>query len=253
MGLLLFKIEVEKVKRTEDLQNVEIALHQAGFQVSQRCISRASCFDFATRRDGSLIFIKVFLNINDISKTSAQGIRTVSRCFSAASLFISKMKGEEMLRDDTVYSRYGVNVVTPKTFEDTCQRNIHPLVKAAPGGYFVKMDGRKIRERRHELRLSIGKLAAMTDISRRTLYGYEKGMTCAAVQVAYKLEKVLGVPLVKTVDLFEASRKVPAFISTDLDNCDNVRSGIVMSALKNLSQLNLRVSFIPKAPFRFCC
>jgi len=251
-GAVCFNIEVKFLKRAEALQDAEAALHQAGFQVSQRCVSRASCFDFAARDEERLVFAKVLRDIREASRGVAVAIKTISRCFSGASVFISDVSNEDSLRDDTVYSRYGVHVVTLKTFKDAVSRGHFPLVKASRGGYSVGMNGDKIRERRHELGLSIGKLAAMVGISRRTLYGYERDMTRASVSSAYKLERILGVPLVGTIDVFESPSANPGSSSPPgPDEYGSVRNSLLQSVLSKLIQFDLEVLPLKRAPFDF--
>jgi len=248
---LSLTIEVDTVKRAEALQTAEAALHQAGFQISRKCTARNSCFDFAARRDERLVFIKAFLDIRDVSRSDATEIKRVSRCFSCASLFISDMKDEEMLRDDTVYSRYGVYVITSKTLEDIVLRGALPLVKAAPGGYSVKIDGGKIIERRHEVGLSIGKLAEMIGVSRRSLYGYERNMARASVTAAYHLEKILGVPIVKTIDIFEPPSRSATIRTLSLSSFMKIRNRFLRSILGKLVNCGFDVSPISRAPFDF--
>ncbi|MCW4027389.1 MAG: helix-turn-helix domain-containing protein [Candidatus Bathyarchaeota archaeon] len=236
---------------TEALRDAEAALHQAGFQVSRRCISRASCFDFAARDEERLVFAKVLRDIREVSRGVAAAMKSLASCFSCVSVFISDRSGEDSLRDDTVYSRYGVNVVTLKTFSDIVSRGHLPLVKASRGGYSVAMDGGKIRERRHELGLSIGKLAGMVGISRRTLYGYEREMTRASVSSAYQLEKILGATLVRTLDIFGPPSTSSSAGSSLLGDCVGVRNRLLQSILGKLTQFGLEVLPMSKAPFDF--
>jgi putative transcriptional regulator len=254
MGLYVagnLNIEVTVLKRDEALQDAEAALHQAGFRVSRRCISRGSCFDFAARDEERLIFAKVLPDIREVSQGVAAAIKTVSRCFSCASVFVSDRNSEDSLRDDTVYSRYGVHVVTLKTLKDIVFRGRFPLVKASRGGYSVGMDGGKIRERRRELGLSVGKLAAMVGVSRRTLYGYERDMTRVSVSTAYELEKILGAPLVETIDIFEASSKDPAASSSTPKGWASAGSRLLQSILSKLTQFGFKVLPTDRAPFDF--
>lgn len=239
------------MERAGALQDAEAALHQAGFQVSRRCTSRASCFDFAARDEERLVFAKVLRNIREVSRGAAAAIKRISRCFLCASIFISDRNNEDSLRDDTVYSRYGVHVVTLKTFKDIVYRGHFPLVKASRGGYSVGMDGGKIGERRHELGLSIGKLAELVGISRRTLYGYERDMTRASVSSAYQLERILGVPLVQTVDILEPVSVNPGADDPPPSESPSVRNRLLRSVLSKLTQFDLEVLPMSKAPFDF--
>ena len=239
------------MKRANALQTAERALHQAGYQVSRRCTSRESCFDFAARDDEHLILVKAFPDIRDVYRDVSAWIRTVACCFSSAAVFITDMKDEKNLRDDTVYLRYGVQVVTSKTFEDIVLRGSLPLVEAAPGGYYVRVDGSRIRELRHELGLSISKLGAMVGVSRRTLYGYERGMARASVSAAYELGKILGVPIAKAVDVFERALSFPHFNDPPSENCEDTGNRLLRFIVRKLTKLNIKVLPMNRTPFDF--
>jgi len=193
-------------RETEKVKAAEAVLKEAGFTVSQRCCSRPSCFDIAARKKKSLIFIKVQHDIGCVSPYDSLELRIIAEQVSAASLFISEKTRDKPLEDDTVYSRYNVLAVTPKTFENIVLRGVYPLVQAGPGGYYVEIDGEAIRRRRQELGLSVGEVAEKIGISRRTLYGYERGMAKASVTAAYNLLCTLGIPVAKPVDIFEVPK-----------------------------------------------
>jgi len=191
------------MKRAEILDTTESILEKAGFQLSKRCTSRPSCFDFVAQKDEKLAFIKVYANIGNVFAKDASELQTISECFSATPLIIGEKTRRKPLEDDTVYSRYNIYAITPKTLEDVILHGMHPLVGAGPGGYYIKLDGNLIRKKRQELGLSVGKMAEMMGISRRTLYGYERGMAKASVSAAYKLEWVLGITVVQFIDVFQ--------------------------------------------------
>jgi putative transcriptional regulator len=193
-------------RETEKVKAAEAVLKEGGFTVSQICCSRPSCFDIAARKDEALILVKVQQDIGCVSPYDSLELRIIAEQISAASLFISEKTRDKPLEDDTVYSRYNVLAVTPKTFENIVLRDIHPLVQAGPGGYYVEIDGEAIKKRRQELGLSVGEVAEKVGISRRTLYGYERGMAKASVTAAYNLLCALGVPVAKPVNIFETSK-----------------------------------------------
>jgi putative transcriptional regulator len=193
-------------RETEKVKAAEVVLKKANFKISKMCCSRPSCFDFAARRDENLLFIKVQSDIDNLSSTDSHELMEVSECFSAASIVISEKSREKPLEDDTVYSRYDVSAITTKTFEDIVLHQIYPLIQAGPGGYYVEIDGESIKRRRQELGLSAGDMAEMIGISRRTVYGYERGMAKASVSVAYRLVWALGIPVARPVDIFEVPK-----------------------------------------------
>ena len=237
------------MKRAEILDNTESILEKAGFQLSQRCTSRPSCFDFATQKDEKPAFIKVYANIGNVFAKDASELQTISECFSATSLIIGEKTRRKPLEDDTVYSRYNIYALTTKTLEDIVLRGMHPLVEAGPGGYYIKLDGDLIRKKRQELGLSVGKMAEMMGISRRTLYGYERGMAKASVSAAYKLEWVLGIPVVQFIDVFQSTPQGTGFLAATKRII--VKYPCLQTVLKKFAQFNFRAAHTDRAPFDF--
>jgi len=235
--------------REETLKAADSTFRNAGFQTSGRCTARPSCFDFAARRRGQLAFVKVPGNIGCISSVDASELRSISACFSAAPLFVCDKARDRPLEDDTVYTRYEVYAVTPKTVEDVVLRDMQPLIGAGPGGYYVSLDGEAIKKRRQELGLSAGKLAELMGTSRRTVYGYERDMTKASVATAYNLEWILGVPVIKPINLFEPPLPdMGLFATAKRVLCKN---RFLKSVLKKLVRCNFRVALTRRAPFDF--
>jgi len=191
----------------ENAVHLGVALKEAGFQVSQICCSRPSCFDFAARKEDKTVLVKVNSDVDTFPAQSARELKIIASRLSAASLIISQQAHGKPLEDDTVYSRNAVFVVTENTIRNIVLQTSNPLIYAGPGGYTVEVDGGLIEKRRKALGLSVGKLAAMVGISRRTLYGYERGMTRASVASAYKLAKTLGVPVVKPINVLGRTRR----------------------------------------------
>ncbi|MEM3731062.1 MAG: helix-turn-helix domain-containing protein [Candidatus Bathyarchaeia archaeon] len=234
--------------RIEKEQAPEIILKEAGFTISERCRSRPSCFDFAARKNEKLILVKFRQDIDSIPPTDLIELKAISRCIFAASLIISSKTREKPLEDDTVYSRYDVYAVTPKTFENAVQRKIYPLIHAGPGGYYVEIDGETIRRKRQELGLSVGEMAEMIGISRRTLYGYERGMAKASVTVAYNLICALGVPVAKPVNLFETRETQRSRFSTTA-KLTKVKNKLLQKIFRKFTRC--RITAVNKAPFDF--
>lgn len=190
----------------ENAESLGRTLKEAGFQTSQLCCSRPSCFDFAARRGNESVLVKLYSDVDSFSRLDSHEVRVIASRVSAVPLVVSNETHGKPLEDDTVYSRYSVYVVTEKTLRNVAFRTGYPLVNAGPGGYFVEVNGKLIETRRKELGLSIGKLAEMVSVSRRTLYGYERCMAKASVSSAYNLAKVLGVPVAKPINILKKTK-----------------------------------------------
>ncbi len=235
--------------RIEILGNIESLFEKSGFDVSQRCCARPSCFDFAARREEHLVFVKVQPNIGNIYRQDAEGLATLARCFSGASLFICEKNRNKPLEDDTVYFRYGVSAITQATLGDAISNGTRPLIEAGPGGYYVRLDADAIRERRMQNGFSMGKMAEMLGVSRRTLYGYERGLTKASVSTAYKLGTAWGEPVVKPFDIFKHPDDADGFIATAKRIISESR--FLQFVFKQLLQFNFAVLQLRRVPFDF--
>lgn len=234
--------------KVENEKSVETVLKEAGFTVSQRCCSRPSCFDFAARKNENLIFIKIQPDIGNVSPSDPLELTVMSERVSASSLLISEKAREKPLEDDTVYSRYNVLAVTKKTFENIVLRKIYPLIQAGPGGYYVEIDAEAIKRRREELSLSIGELAQMMGTSRRTVYGYERGIAKASVSAAYNLICILGIPVAKPINLFKESKNQPKRFLTTAKRAIT-KNKLLQKIFRKLARYN--VATFKKAPFDF--
>ena len=235
--------------RTEILDNVESLFEKSGFNLSQRCRVRPSCFDFAARRETQLVLVKVQPNIGNIYENDADELKSLARFFSGASLFVSERNRKKPLENDTVYSRYGVSIVTSRTLEDSISGDTRPLIEAGPGGYYVRIDGEAIRKKRIKKGFSIGKMAEILGVSRRTLYGYERGMAKASVSTACRLGWAWGIPVVKPVDIFDNHKKIEGFIATAKRLIGT--NQFLQFVVKKLSLFNLVVFQVSRAPFDF--
>jgi len=237
------------MKRAELLDTTEGILNKASFQVSQRCVARPSCFDFAARRGEQLTFVKALVDIGSVSSEEASELRWISKCFSATPLLIGDQTRKKSLEDDTIYLRYNIYAITPKTFGNVVLLQMHPLVTAGPGGYYVDLEGEVIRKKRQELGLSVGKLAELMGISRRTIYGYERGMAKASVSAAYNLEWILGIPVAQPVDVFQKQPEEGGFFAAAKRLI--VGNRLLQTVLRKFARFDFSVAPTRRAPFDF--
>ena len=233
----------------ESLNDAESTLREAGFVVSEPCRSRPSCFDFAARKGESLVFMRLQRDIGGLSTTDSTELKAISESFSAPCLLIGQEAREKPLQDDTVYTRHDIPAITPRTFENIVIHDMRPLIQANPGGYYVEIDGEALKQRRQKLGLSAGDVAEMVRTSRRTIYGYERGMAKASVTAAYNLIWTLGIPVAKSVNIFEKpeNRRRSCVLTT---------ARLMLARNRILSKLfgryfRYHVTAVKKAPFDF--
>jgi putative transcriptional regulator len=114
-----------------------------------------------------------------------------------------------------VYYRYGVPILTEASLEEYLLEGVPPFLFSSPGGIFVRVDGARLRALREASNLSLGALASVAGVSRRTIQLYEGGAG-AEVDVIERLERFLKEPIAEAIDLFSALQgAVPRKLATD--------------------------------------
>lgn len=186
----------------EDLiENVRDILAKAGFYVSRTLVMRRISFDVVARRDKILLIIKVLGNIDSFSKENAEELKVLAEALEASPLVIGERSGSGDMEEGIVYSRFGIPIVSIDTLSDFVLEGIPPFIFAAPGGLYVKLDSELLRKLREEKNISLGTLAEVAGVSRRTIQMYESGMG-ATIDVATRIEDYLNELLVVPLDPF---------------------------------------------------
>jgi putative transcriptional regulator len=95
--------------------------------------------------------------------------------------------------------------------------------------------------------LSIGKLAEIIGVSRRTVYEYEMGIARASVNSAYKLAEALGVAA-KPINVLERTRKQQQYLLLKT-SCTIACKRVLHEVFKKFASCD--ISPVHKAPFDF--
>ncbi len=225
------------------LTKVRDILARAGFYLSEDAALRPLSFDLVARRDGELLIIKVLTNVDGLSEAVGNELRVVAQFLDAAPLVIGERTSSRPLEDGAVYLRYGVPIITYETLGDYLVEGVSPLVYAAPGGFYVSIDGPRLRGLREERGLSLGDLAQAAGVSRRAIGMYEEGMS-AMVEVAARLEEFLEESLALPIDPFSSKEQDLKIAAPRLD--PRTFEGVI---LQGMSELGFRVIPTDKSPF----
>lgn len=189
------------MKRDEMLHDTRQLLTRAGFYCSEICRMRPISFDFIARKDSTLLLVKVLSNIDALNEDVAHELISIARFLEGVPMVIGHRTCSTVLEDDVVYFRYGVPIITRATLENYL-RGIMPFIIAAPGGFYVNIDGEILRETRLARGLSVGQLARVAGVSRRTIRTYEMGER-ASIEMAEKIAELLGDEFIKPITFWE--------------------------------------------------
>jgi len=157
----------------------------------------------AARRDNFLLLIKVISNIDGLGEETTREMQSLSKHLHGYPIVIGEKTRDHPLETGVVYFRYGVPAFDIKTMQDYFIDDLPPLIFAEHGGLYVNIEGNILKEERIKKNISLGALASMLGVSRRTISKYEDGEMAASVDVAVKLEELMDRGFTVSVDLFE--------------------------------------------------
>jgi putative transcriptional regulator len=189
--------------RERAIERVRDVLAQSGFFVSDAHSIRPNTFDLVARRDSLLLVLKVLKNIDALDPDEARRLRELSQLFPAVAVVIGQTSGATELEPGVVYNRYGVPIIVEQSLIDFVQKGLPPFLFSSPGGVFARVDGDRLRALREDRQLSLGALASIAGVSRRTIQLYEDGAG-AEIDVVERLEQYIGEPIAQALDLFRS-------------------------------------------------
>ncbi len=195
------------------LDEVRATLAKTGFYLSEKTASRGLAFDIVARRDDVLLLVKALLNVDAFGKSSARELKMIAETLKGSPLLIGARSGGGPLEGGVIYSRFGVPILSRETFREFFEEGVPPFLFSAPGGLYVKLDGETLRRARDQKQISLGALAEVAGVSRRAVQMYLEGMS-ATVDIALRLEKFLGEPLVVPMDPFAYTREVADLLTS---------------------------------------
>lgn len=195
------------MKRTELVHFIRETLSNAGFYVSDAYFIRSIGFDLVARRDNSLLIIKVLTNINAFPEEIAQELKKLATLLGGHPLLIGLRTGNGILEDGVVYDRFGIQAINPETLHGHLLEGLPLKVYAAPGGFYVNLQTDKLINLRKQQQISLGNFARSVHVSRRTVRMYEEGMN-ARVDVALRIEDLLGEHLIKPIEILKSVAKI---------------------------------------------
>lgn len=176
-------------------------LAKAGYDISSAISLRSVCFDVVGRKDDTLLIIKILSNVDAFSRENAEEMKTLAEALAASPILIGERSSSGALEPGIVYSRFNIPIISNETLADHLLEEVPPFIFAAPGGLYVKLDSALLKEVRESRSVSLGTLAEIAGVSRRTIQMYEAGMG-AMIDAAIRLEDFLNVPIIGAVNPF---------------------------------------------------
>ncbi len=188
--------------RDELINTTRAILAKAGFDISSALTMRGICFDVVARLDERVLIVKILSNVDAFSKENATEMKTLADALGATPMVVGERSSSGDLEPGIVYSRFNISIVSNETLADLLLEDSPPFIFAAPGGLYVKLDSALLKEARERMGMSLGTMAEIAGVSRRTIQMYESGMG-AMIDAALRIEESLGLPIIEPIDPFE--------------------------------------------------
>jgi len=180
--------------------DVEKLLKDVGFKVRYYKSSREYCFNIVAKRGEETLLVKCISTLTSFTSSIASELRDIAHKTQSTPLIVTN---DRSLEGGVVYKRYRINAVTYGTLREALTKGRYPLIYAERGGFYVTIDGKKLRKMRIAKGLSLGELADNIGVSRKAIYEYERGCMASTPEVAFKLEVVLGEELAKPINFLK--------------------------------------------------
>lgn len=221
------------------LNNVVAVMIMAEFEVSEPCTLRPRSFDIIARLGRTIVVIKVVSHIDSISEDVARDLDLVAGHIGGCPLILGERARDSELERGAVYLRYGISSISVATLHDFFVEGLPPLVYASPGGLYVNISGKVLRNLRERHNLSLGDMSQVLGVSRRTISKYESGMG-TTIDMAIRIEEIFDTSVVESIDLL-------SYRSQFMGDRDRMEDGITIPYLE---QMGMELHPLHKAPFQ---
>ncbi|MEM0320542.1 MAG: helix-turn-helix domain-containing protein [Candidatus Nezhaarchaeales archaeon] len=166
-------------------------LHESGFETSKPYVNERSSINVVARSGDTLILIKALNDVSELRGCCTLEIKRAGYALRATPLIVGEKDGPYNIDREVVYERQGVYIIHPDALREYFEGKKH-YVYYKGGRFYVRIDGKKLRETREKIGLSLGDLANLVGVSRKAIYEYEKDEIDATIDVASKLYEVLS-------------------------------------------------------------
>ncbi len=235
--------------KNELLTRITEILKEAGFIVSRRCSARS--FDLAARSGDLILLVKALYNIDGLDEEIARSLKRAAFSLLASPIVVGVRRGSSFMEDDVIYHRYGIPAINTNTLYNYFITGMHPYVYSATGGLYVNLNGELIRIAREKKSLSLGDIASSLGVSRRSVSKYEEGRVSTTIEIALKLEEILGTSLIEPLEFITQAEELEESLSPEMTEpgIEDATSSLERYILGKMEEIGFEIFTTAHAPF----
>ncbi|MEM5828482.1 MAG: helix-turn-helix domain-containing protein [Candidatus Aenigmatarchaeota archaeon] len=154
-------------------------------------------FDFIAKKSNKYYFIKFLRNLNSLTSEIAKDLKNLESFCSSDSIIISEKTSRSSL-ENYIYLRKEIKVLRLNMLEKFLNNENLPIYRY--GKVVAEIDYKKLKEERIKRNLSLNKLSKLLNTSKKHLYEIENNIKRPSFELAKKIEKVLGINIIKNIE-----------------------------------------------------
>ncbi|HIQ56358.1 MAG TPA: helix-turn-helix domain-containing protein [Pyrodictium sp.] len=151
------------------------------------------------------IFIKIVEDLKHVNNREASELKGLSTVLDAHPLIVAEKEEGVELDDMAAYEKHGLYAVNVGGLEAALENSIYVVKRH--GNFYMRIDSKKLREFRRVRGLSLGDLAELVGVSRKTVYEYERSNMDVSLSTAIRLLEVIGDEIFKPIPVLDRQEK----------------------------------------------
>ncbi|MFP3144300.1 MAG: helix-turn-helix domain-containing protein [Caldisphaera sp.] len=217
----LYKVIAELYNRSEYIEVIDYP----------RSINRRS-IDLAVKLNNDrFLLIKVAHDLEEIPKGEIAELLGLSLRLGIPSIIITEKNRGILMVDGVVYEKNGAKAVKLETLISALENNDLYIFQDKES-FKVKINPEKLREKRISRNMSLGEVASILHVSRRSVYEYERGSIEPSVDLGEKLVNIFGEDILQPINIF--SKEHLEKIEVEDQPVDVLEEKIISNELKDL-------------------
>ncbi len=146
------------------------------------------------------LMIKISRKLIDISKREINELKAAAYILNSFPLIVSEYFTDEKIESGIVFEKNDIDVIDPETL-DMYLSGEKVSIYSRKGMFYVRINGKMLERYRRKRGMSLGDLANILGVSRKSVYEYEKGLMDPSVDIAEKLLDVFGEEIIDSYDI----------------------------------------------------
>ncbi len=200
----------ERYKELTDdiLKSVEKALNSRGYRHARIEIPRENderSIDILAWKENEdkKVHLKITLDTKDLKRQETLDLIGISATMESRPIIVSEFDRKVDLQDEVIYEKNSVPAVNISTLKKLLDGSRDLYILAKKGDFYVRINGEALRRMREKAGLSLGEVAEMLGVTRKTVYEYERSSFDINIDNAYELIKWFGEDITKPYELFK--------------------------------------------------